>query len=418
MLKILKNEELRKKILFSLLAIAIFRLLVHIPVPGVDLQAVRAFLGGNALLGLFDLFSGGGFQNFSIVTLGLGPYINASIIIQLFTKVIPALEELSKEGEAGREKINMYTKLLTLPLGLIQAYGVYFLLSRQAVITSFDTMSLAVLILTLVGGTMLMIWLGDLVTEYGLGQGISLLIFVGIISRLPSGLLSAYSLYESLGLTSVLLILAFTILIIAAIVLVNEGTRNIPIEYGRRGVRSQRVSNFLPIKINQAGVIPIIFAVSLVLVPSMLSGPLLASGSAFFQGVGSFLATNFASHALMYNIFYFLLVFGFTFFYTFMQFDPKKIAEDIKKRGGFIPGIRPGKATERHLRAITVRLTLAGAIFLGFIAIMPYFIQSFTGLANLAIGGTGLLIVVSVVLDTIRQVESMMVTRNYQSFLL
>jgi len=417
MLKLLKNEELRKKLLFSLFAIVVFRTLAHIPVPGVDLQAVRAFLGSNAIFGLFDLFSGGGFQNFSIVTLGLGPYINSSIILQLFTKMIPALEELSKEGEAGREKINLYTKLLTVPLALVQAYGVYFLLSKQSVIGSLGTMQLIVLIVSLVSGSMILIWLGDLVTEYGVGQGISLLIFVGIVSRLPSGALGMFSLLEKYNIIVLLLLVAATVLIILAIVLVNEGTRNIPIEYGRRGVRSQRVTNFLPIKINQAGVIPIIFAVSIVLVPSLISGPLLATSSKFLQSLGTFLTRNFNSNAILYNVFYFFLVFGFTFFYTFMQFDPVKIADDIKKRGGFVPGIRPGSATAKYLKNIIIRLTLVGALFLGTIAIMPYIVQSFTGLTQLAIGGTGILIVVSVVLDTIRQVESMMVTRNYQSFL-
>lgn len=417
MLRVLKNQELRNKILFSLFIIVIFRFLAHIPAPGVDLTAVRTFLSSNALFGLFDLFSGGGFQNFSIVTLGLGPYINASIVIQLFTKMIPALEELSKEGESGREKINSYTKLLTVPFSLIQAYGVYFLLSRQTVIGSLDALDLSVLLLTLVGGSMLLVWIGDLVTEYGLGQGISLLIFVGIISSLPTGALNLFTTASSIGLTTLLLIGIATITVIVSVVLVNEGTRNIPLEYGRRGVRSEKVSNYLPIKINQAGVIPIIFAVSLVLVPSILSGPLLAASNPTLQSIGSFLAANFAQTAVLYNVLYFLLVFGFTFFYTFMQFDPEKIADDIKKRGGFIPGIRPGKATAKYLRGIVIKLTLAGATFLGLIAILPYFVTNLTGFANLAIGGTGLLIVVSVVLETVRQAEAMMVTRNYDSFL-
>ena len=417
MLNILKNEELRKKILFSLLVIVVFRILAHVPVPGVDLAAVRAYLGSNAIFGMFDLFSGGGFQNFSIVTLGLGPYINASIILQLFTKMIPALEELSKEGETGREKINMYTKYLTVPLALVQAYGVYFLLSRQTVMGALGTTELTVLLFTLVGGSMIMIWLGDLVTEYGVGQGISLLIFVGIVSRLPTDALSLVSFVDKYNIVYLFILLALSGLVIMGIVLVNEGMRNIPIEYGRRGVRTQKVSNFLPVKINQAGVIPIIFAVSLVLVPSLISGPLQAASVPGLQDLGFFLARNFNSNSIMYNVLYFMLVFGFTFFYTFMQFDPVKIADDIKKRGGFIPGIRPGLATASYLKSITIRLTLVGAIFLGVIAILPYITQSFTGIQQLAIGGTGILIVVSVVLETIRQVESMMVTRNYQSFL-
>lgn len=417
MLNILKNKELRNRIGFTLLAIVVFRILAHIPVPGVDVGAVRSFLSGNAIFGLFDLFSGGGFQNFSIVTLGLGPYINASIIIQLFSRVIPSLDELTREGESGREKINMYTKLLTVPLSMIQGYGVYFLLSKQSVITSLGAISLMVLLLSFVSGAMILVWLGDLVTEYGVGQGISLLIFVGITSRFPRGVLGFTSLFDQHNLLEIAVYVGIGLLIIASIVLVNEGTRNIPIEYGRRGIRSQKVSNFLPIKVNQAGVIPIIFAVSLVLVPSLVSGPLLATSSPFLVKLGGILQRNFASTTFLYNILYFLLVFGFTFFYTFMQFDPEKIADDVKKRGGFIPGIRPGKSTESYLRNITLRLTLWGAAFLGLIAIMPFFFQSATGASNIAIGGTGILIVVSVVLATIRQVESMMVTRNYQSFL-
>lgn len=413
----MKNKELRNKIGFTLLAIVVFRILAHIPVPGVDVAAVRSFLGSNAIFGLFDLFSGGGFQNFSIVTMGLGPYINASIIIQLFSKVIPSLDELSREGEAGREKINMYTKVLTVPLALVQGYGVYFLLSKQSVIAPLGPLSLAVLLLSFVCGAMIMVWLGDLVTEYGVGQGISLLIFVGIASRFPRGVLAFTSLFDQHSLIEIAVYVGIGLLIIAAIVLVNEGTRNIPIEYGRRGVSSQKVSNFLPIKVNQAGVIPIIFAVSLVLVPSLISGPLLATSNSTLVKIGGILSRNFASTTVLYNVFYFLLVFGFTFFYTFVQFDPEKIADDIKKRGGFIPGIRPGRSTESYLRNITLRLTLWGAVFLGLVAVMPFFFQSATGVGNVAIGGTGILIVVSVVLATIRQVESMMVTRNYQSFL-
>ena len=409
MIKLLKNIELRNKILFSLLAIVVFRLLAHIPVPGVNLEAVRSFLSCSVLFGLFDLFSGGGFQNFSIVTLGLGPYINASIIVQLFTKMIPSLEELAKEGEAGREKINMYTKVLTVPI--------YFLLSRQGVIEAKGAFDLSVLLLTLLGGSMLMVWLGDLVTEYGIGQGISLLIFVGIVSRLPTGLISLASLSTTVHPVLILVLLVLSILIITIIVLVNEGTRNIPLEYGRRGIRTQKITNYLPIKINQAGVIPIIFAVSIVLVPSLISGPLLSTTNINLQKVGIFLASNFNQNALLYNLFYFLLVFGFTFFYTFMQFNPEKVADDIKKRGGFIPGIRPGTTTSRYLKDVTLKLTLIGAVFLGLLAIMPYFVQILMGIGYLAVGGTSILIVVSVVLETVRQVESMMVTRNYDSFL-
>ena len=421
MLKALKLPELRKKLLFTLLVILIFRLLAHIPVPGVDTHAIRSFLDGNAILGIFDFFSGGGFQNFSIVTLGLGPYINASIILQLMTVMIPKLEELSKEGETGREKINQYTRYLSFPLSIFQAYGVYFLLSRQGIIGSLGAFDLLTLVITLTGGGMLLVWIGDLVTEYGIGNGISLLIFVGIIGRLPASVAVFIGTFDPTNIALIIQSIIFiliSLLVIIGVVLVNEGTRNNQIEYGRRGNTGQRVTNYLPIKINQAGVIPVIFAVSVVLVPSLIAGPLQAASNQTLSNIGIWLSLNFASTSLVYNITYFLLVFGFTYFYTAIQFDPKKISDDIKKRGGFIPGVRPGMATTAYLKKITTRLTSAGALFLGLIAVLPFIVSSLLGLGgSFAVGGTSLLIVVSVVLETMRQIESLMVTRNYDSFL-
>jgi preprotein translocase subunit SecY len=422
MLKIFKLAELRKKILFTLAVILIFRLLAHVPVPGVNIEAIKSYLQGNALLGLFDYFSGGGFQNFSIVTLGLNPYINASIIIQLMTMMIPKFEELSKEGESGREILNQYTRYLTVPISLFQAYGVYFLLSRQGVIGELASFDLAVLIATLTGGGMLLVWIGDLLTEYGIGNGISLLIFVGIIGRMPA---SAYQFITTIdfsnfiNLIQPIIFLIVAILVIVGVVLINEGTRNISLEYGRRGQGGQRVSNYLPIKINQAGVIPIIFAVSIVMLPTMISAPLQASTNEVMQNIGSWLAINFQRTNWAYNLTYFLLVFGFTYFYTAVQFDPEKISDDIKKRGGFIPGVRPGIATKKYLGRIITRITLGGALFLGLIAVMPFIVQlAMGGNTSYSVGGTGLLIVVSVVLETTRQMESMLVTRNYDSFLM
>lgn len=419
MLKALKNVELRNKLLFTTFIIVVFRLLAHIPVPGVDISAIKGYLNSNALLGVFDLFSGGGFQNFSIITLGLSPYINASIIMQLFTTLIPSLEELSKEGEQGREKINQYTRYITIPITLIQSYGIYFLLSRQGVISGLGVLDLVILILTLLGGTMLVVWIGDLVTEYGVGNGISLLIFVGIISRLPASSAYFVSTLTSDDFMKLVLFIATTLALIAGVVLVNEGTRNIPLEYGRRGVRSEKISNFLPLKINQAGVIPIIFAVAIASLPSLVGAPLQSASNPALQNIGFFLARYFQSTTVYYNVFYFFLVFGFTFFYTAIQFNPEKIADDIKRRGGFIPGIRPGKATKEYLSKVVNRITFIGALFLGLIAILPFLMQHAIGLNlnNFALSGTGLLIVVSVVLETMRQVESMLVTRNYESFL-
>jgi len=418
MVKILRNTEIKKRLLFTIFVIILFRILAHIPVPGVDTQQIRAYLEQSKILGLLDLFSGGAFRNFSIVTLGVGPYINASIIIQLLTMMVPAFEELSKEGEYGREKLNMYTKFLTLPLGFVQAYGMYFLLSNQQNLLAFtDFFSIFVFLITLVGGTMLLTWIGDLVSEYGLGNGISILIFVGIISRLPTGFFGFVSTFSLSLLLPYLAFIVLSLLIIVGVVLVNEGARNIPIEYGRRNTSSAKVTNYLPIKINQAGVIPIIFAVSLVSVPAMISGPLQASSVSLLNALGAFLGSAFSQKSFLYNLAYFLLVFGFTYFYTSVQFDSGKIAEDVKKRGGFIPGIRPGKSTARYLKGVVSRLTFWGAIFLGLIAIMPFLLENVLNVRGLSVGGTGLLIVVSTVLDTMRQVDSLGVTGDYGSYL-
>lgn len=417
MLKVLKFPEIRKKILFTIAVIAIFRLLAHIPVPGVDTSAIKGFLNSNVLFGFFDLFSGGGFSNFSIVTLGLGPYINASIIIQLLTMMIPSLEEMQKEGESGQERINMYTKFLTVPMSLVQSYGIYFLLSKQGIINTLLGLDLVVLLLTFTAGSLFLVWLGDLVTEHGVGNGVSLLIFVSIISRLPTSIISAVAGVTVSNWHSSLIFAAFSILVIMGVVLVDEGTRNVVLEYGRRGERSQKVTNYLPIKINQAGVIPIIFAVSIVSIPAMIGSPFTASDNINLQAVGRFLITYFTSNSVLYNVSYFLLVIAFTFFYTFIQFNPEKIADDIKKRGGFIPGVRPGSSTKEYLKKIVTRTTLAGSIFLGFIAILPFFLQVFLGMQNMSIGGTSLLIVVSVVLETVRKSESLMVSRSYEKFL-
>lgn len=420
MLEALKLPELRKKILFTFFILIIFRFLAHVPVPVVNLEAVQRLLASNPLLGLFNIFSGGGFQNFSIVTLGLNPYINATIIIQLFTVLVPSLEALSKEGEAGREKLNMYSRFLTLPIALLQSYGIYFLLNRQGVIPNLDLWRLVILIFTLTAGTMLLMWLGELVTEYGVGQGISLLIFAGIIGSLPQTLAQGASTLNESNFLSTGILVLLTIAIIFGVVLANEGMRNVPLEYGRTGMagaRPERVTNYLPIKINQAGVIPIIFAVSVVLIPSLISGPLLATVNPVAQAIGTFLARNFAATSPLYNLTYFMLVIGFTYFYTSIQFNPEKIADDLKKRGGFIPGIRPGKNTTDFLGGVIMKITLIGALFLGIIAIMPFLIQSIVGTTNFAIGGTSLLIVVSVILETLRQIESMVVTKNYHTFL-
>ncbi len=417
MKSLLKFPELRKKFLITLLFIVLFRALSHVPIPSINTEAVKQFLGENVFFGLLNLFSGGGFKNFSIVTLGLIPYINVSIFIQLLVTFIPSLEELQKEGEQGREKINMYTKLITVPVALLQSYGLYFSLSRMGIIQSLGTLDLVIFLLTLTAGSMSVIWFADLLTEYGIGNGTSVIVFIGIVGSIPSFLFSLFVNFNTLNLFLFAAYMLFALLVVLAVVYVNEGTRNLEIEYGRRSQRSTKVANFLPIKINQTGVVPIIFAVSMVSLPALIAAPLSASANPTLQGIGLFLSTHFNLNSAVYNILYFALVFGFTFLYTFIQFSPNKIAEDIKKSGGFIPGIRPGMATEKYLKGIISRLTFYGAFFLAFVAIMPYLIQVVFGFESFAVGGTSLLIVVSVILEIVRQVHSLIRSTSYDRFI-
>jgi preprotein translocase subunit SecY len=413
-----KIPEIRNKILFTLFIIFIFRILSHIPVPGIDVTSVRAFIQNNQLLGLFDLFSGGGLKNFSIVTLGLAPYINASIIVQLFTTIIPSLEELSKEGEYGREKINQYTKFLTFPISIAQSFGFYSLLKSQGVLPELNSLDTITVVASMVAGTYILLWFGDLVTEKGLGNGISLLIFVGIVAALPEGFYRFIFLLTPETLFSGLIFGFVALLIVASVVMINEGVKNIPLEYGRRAnTGGSRVSSSLPLKVNQVGVIPVIFAASLVLIPSFLGGYLVTSSDSILRNIGLFLNSNFQQSNFGYNITMFLLVLLFTYFYTSLQFNPEKIADDVKKRGGFIPGIRPGQNTATHLKSIISKITLGGGIFLGLIAVLPYLIEISIGFSTFALGGTSVLIVVSVILDTLRKMESLVVTRKYESFL-
>ncbi len=414
------TPELRKKILFTALIFLIFRLFAHIPVPGVDLVALRQLFSQNQFLGLLDIFSGGTLANFSVMALGLNPYINATIILQLLQMVFPQLEEMSKEGESGRMKINQYARMLTVPLAALQALGTYALLRNQHIIGTVNPITLASLVLTLTAGTILLMWLGELITEYGIGNGISMLIFGGIVGRMPQIIGQTVSVVTGDQIFNILAFVAVGFGVIAGIVLVNEATRQIPIVYARR-VRGNKMyggqSTFLPLRVNQAGVIPIIFAVSLVLIPSLIGQYLGQVPNPTISKVALFLAHNFQPTSITYNIIYFFLVLGFTYFYTAIIFNPKKIAEEIQKYGGFIPGIRPGTPTTNYLNYILTRITLAGAVFLGLIAVLPSLIQGVSNVATLTIGGTGILIVVSVVLETARQFETMLVTRNYEGFL-
>lgn len=415
-----KIPELRKKILFTAVILLVFRLFAHVPIPGVDTVALKSLFGRNQLLGLLDIFSGGTLANFSVMALGLNPYINASIILQLLTVVFPKLEALSKEGEYGRMKINQYTRFITVPLAALQSLGMYAILKSQNIISVLPPLTLVAMILTMTCGCILLMWLGELISEEGVGNGISILIFAGIVGRFPVLIGQTASIFTQEKIFSTLIFLAMALVVIGAIVVVNEATRQITVYYAKR-IRGNRMyggqTTHLPLRLNQAGVIPIIFAVSFILLPSMLGRYLEQISNPVIANIARTFVTVFDPSGLVYNLTYFVLVIGFTYFYTAVTFNPTKISEEIRKFGGFIPGIRPGAPTASYLNYILTRITLAGALFLGLVAILPSFARTLTNIATLTIGGTGILIVVSVVLETVKVLESQIVMRGYEKFL-
>lgn len=414
-----RAPDVRRKLLFTALILVIFRVFAHIPVAGVNLDQLKTLFAENQFLGLLDIFSGGTLSNFSVMALGLNPYINASIIMQLGTLVFPKLEALQKEGESGRQKINQYTRYLTVPLAGIQAVGMYALLKSQSIILLTSPLDIASFIITMTAGTMLLVWLGELITEKGVGNGISILIFAGIVGRFPIMLGQTVSTANSQNLFNLLAFIVMGLAVIASIVVVNEATRKIVVNYARR-VKGNKMyggqSTYLPLRLNQAGVIPIIFAVSLMLLPSLIANYLSATSNPAVQQFAARITVLFDPNGLFYNALYFGLVVAFTFFYTAVVFNPKKIADEIQKYGGFIPGVRPGGPTAKYLNYILIRITCAGAIFLGLIAILPSIGMAVTGMQTLVLGGTGILIVVSVVLETIKSIEAQLVMRNYEGY--
>ena len=415
-----KLPDLRRKIIFTALILVVFRLASHIPVAGVNLVALKTLFSQNQFLGLLDIFSGGTLANFSVMALGLNPYINASIILQLLTLIFPRLEELQKEGEYGREMINQYTRILTIPLAIFQAIGMFALLKSQGIIGTVSPLGIVGMVVTMIAGTMFLMWLGELITDKGLGNGISLIIFAGIVGRLPISLSQTAATVQAANFFNILVFAALSLVVIASVIFVEEAVRKVKIEYAKRiygGKMYGGQSTFLPLKINQAGVIPIIFAVSMVLIPSMLGRFLSQVPNKAVAGAAAFLAGAFNPGGLLYNLAYFVLVVGFTYFYTAVIFNPVKISDEIKKHGGFIPGIRPGTSTASYLNYILGRITLAGALFLGLIAILPSLVQKITGVTALTVGGTGILIVVSVILETFKVIENMIQMRGYEKYL-
>jgi len=417
--KIFNDRELRKKTLIVLGLLLAFRFLAHIPVSGVNLNQLKALFDQNQFLGLINLLGGGTLANFSVLAVGIGPYIYASIVMQLATQIYPKLEELQKEGEYGRQKINQYTRYITIPLAVLQSIGMYALLRSQGLIANLDPFLLFTFIATLVAGTMIILWIGELISEQNIGNGISLIIFAGIVGRLPSAIAQIFSTVTPDQLMNYALVGVAAFILIAAIVFVTEAVRKVPVIYARRirGGRSESAQQtFLPLRLNSAGVVPIIFAISIVLLPSLLANYFIASKNVALTGVGHFLATNFSSTTIWYNLVYFLMVFGFTYFYTAIVINPQKVAEDIQEGGGFIPGIRPGKPTAHYLNYIVTRITLVGGFFLGIVAIIPNILQAATGIQALLVGGTSILIVVSVVIETVKIFQTQLVTRSYERF--
>lgn len=418
------DRSMRKKIIFTLFIIFIFRAFTFVPTSIIELSKLRALIDGNQFLSILDIFSGGTLVNFSVMALGLNPYINASIILQMLTMVFPALEALSKEGEYGRFKINQYTRLLTLPLTLVQAVGIFFLLKNNDLLTlqngQVPFLEFVSFLMTMIAGTYILMWFGELISEYGLGNGISLLIFAGITSRLIPTALKMQSIANSESMLGSVFMGVMLLLVVAGVVHVNQAVRKIPVLYAKRVKGSQTyqsASNYLPLRLNQAGVIPIIFAVSFVLLPQLIGNYFQYSKVVFLKNLSVFLITTFNTGGLAYNLMFFILVVAFTFIYTVIVFNPQKIAEEIQKHGGFIPGIRPGSSTKQFLQEVLMRLTSIGAVFLGIIAIIPSIIGSLTNQTNFGIGGTSIMIVVSVVLESLKKIESQVVSRNYDKFL-
>ena len=417
--QIFKVRELRNKIFFILGILIVFRIAANVPIPGVNVEQLQRLFEGNQFLGMLNVFSGGGLSNISIVMLGVGPYITASIIMQLLTMIVPRIEQMYKEeGEAGRQKFNMWTRWFTIPLAALQTFSMITLLRSQNVLQITSIFDIITVVIVATAGTILLMWLGELITEKGIGNGVSLIIFAGIVSGLPSGISKLFLTFDATQIFTYAALLAVMLITIAGVVMVTEGQRNIPVSYAKR-VRGDKtyggVQSHLPLRVNQAGVIPIIFAMSIMLFPGMIASFLMRVSNQMVANAAT-VVNNLFQNQWFYGSMYFLLVVMFTYFYTAVVFDPVKISENLQKQGGYVPGIRPGKTTADFLYKIMNRITLTGSIFLGLIAVLPFIVQGVTGIQSLRIGGTSILIVVAVVIETIKQIESQLVMRDYEGF--
>ncbi|MFA5934705.1 MAG: preprotein translocase subunit SecY [Candidatus Paceibacterota bacterium] len=414
---IFQDKSLRGRLLFVAGALVISRLLSTIPIPGIDAVKLSTFFSGNEFFGFLDIFSGGGLSTFSIVMLGVGPYITGSIIMQLLTMMFPKLKEMyQEEGEAGRRRFTQYSRLITIPIAIVQGFGLLTLLAKQGVIPNFGLMDMVVNIAVITAGSVLLMWIGELMTEFGIGNGTSMLIFAGIVSRLPTSITQLSAAFSISQIPIYLLLAAVSIIVIYAVVFITEAERPIPVTYAKR-IRGSKVSGgvstYLPLRVNQAGVIPIIFAMSILLFPQMIFkfiAQMATNGT--IKSIAVSLNT-FVSNTWVYGVSYFLLVFLFTYFYTAVTFDPDQISKNLQQNGAFVPGVRPGQSTSEYLAKVLTRITLVGATFLGVVAVLPLIVKSLTGIASIAVGGTALLIVVSVVIDLIKKIEAQITMREY-----
>jgi len=422
LLNAFRAPDIRRRILFVLGILIVYRLLAQVPLPGIDRKALAEFFQNNAAFGILDLFAGGGLSQLSIVGLAMNPYINASIIMQLMTGVIPSLQALSREGEYGRQKLNQYTRYLTVPMALLQAFGILSALNAKDVIIGSNfglgNPTSWVQMITLTAGAVVLMWLGELITEKGIGNGISFIIFSGIVSRAPAGVVGVLSQPSP---RDIVLFVILAIVAVGVIIYIQEGQRRIPIQYASR-VRGRRMyqggQTFLPLRVNLAGVIPIIFAISILAFPGQLAAYFSFSNVEGVRNVANAIGSFLSPTSIQYSIIYFVLTVGFTYFYTAFTFKPDETAEQLRKNGGFIPGIRPGRPTQEYLGRVVSRITLAGALFLGSVAVFPVLLGVLDpSLQGLAIGGTGLLIVVSVVVETMKQIEAQLMMRNYEGFI-
>jgi len=418
LIQIFKIKDLRRRIFFVLGLLTVFRFAAHIPVPGIDAGALKEFFDSTQVLGLLNMLSGGAMKNFSLVALGIGPYITSSIIFQLLTMIVPKLEELSKEGESGREKINNYTRILTAPLAALQGYGMIVLLQRsgRGIIGQLSFSQMITTIIVMVAGTMFLVWLGELISEKKIGNGISLIIFAGIVAGVPGMVQQTIVTFNPGQVTNLIIFAILAVITVAGIVYITEAQRNIPVSYAKRvrGIRMYGGMNtYLPLRVNQAGMIPIIFAISLILFPPLIARFFLTAKADWLAYAAQFIINIFQNQAI-YGILYFALVVAFTYFYTSIVFHPQQIAENLQKHGGFVPGIRPGSQTASYITGVSNRIMLAGALFLGVVAILPIIVQSALGVTTLMIGGASMLIVVSVVIETVRQINSQLTMREYE----